>query len=128
MLTEWLTMVGTMTLERTFRALADPTRRAIVEQLGSGPATVGSLAAPHPMSLPAITKHLRVLEAAGVVRRDRRGRTIVCTLEAAPLREAESWLADRRLFWSATLDRLERLLGADSPADRGHADRKEQDG
>lgn len=104
-------------VERTFHALSDPTRVAIVEQLGAGSATVGTLAAPHRMSLPAVTKHLGVLETAGLLRRERRGRTVVCTLEPAPLREAESWLADRQRFWHATLDRLEQLLDASPDTD-----------
>jgi DNA-binding transcriptional ArsR family regulator len=106
-----------LTVERTFHALSEPTRVAIGEQLGAGSATVGTLAAPHRMSLPAVTKHLGVLESAGLLRRERRGRTVVCTLEPARLREAESWLADRRQFWDATLDRLERLLDSDLDTD-----------
>lgn len=99
-----------MSLPRTFAALGDPTRQAIVERLGRGEATVGELAAPHEMTLPAITKHLRVLEAAGLVTRTKQGRTVVCRLRTVPLAEAEAWLTDRRRLWAANLDRLERFL------------------
>ena len=99
-----------MSVHRTFAALGDPTRQALVERLGRGAATVGELAEPHAMSLPAVTKHLRVLEAAGLVTRRKQGRTVVCRLNAAPLVEAESWITDRRVFWTANLDRLERFL------------------
>lgn len=91
-------------------ALADPTRRRIVERLAHGEATVGELAAPHPMSLPAFTKHLGVLERAGIVRRRRAGRTVVCSLEPAPLAALGGWATDMTTYWSATIDRLERVV------------------
>ncbi|MGZ4654689.1 ArsR/SmtB family transcription factor [Oryzihumus sp.] len=99
-----------MAVHLTFAALGDPTRRALVERLTRGEATVSELAVPHDMSLPAVTKHLRVLEDAGLLTRRKRGRTVVCSLNRAPLAEAESWLIDRQRLWSANLDRLERFL------------------
>ena len=105
-----------MDVHLTFAALGDPTRRAVVERLTRGEATVSELAAPHEMSLPAVTKHLRVLEDAGLLTRRKQGRTVVCSLNQAPLAEAESWLTDRRLLWSASLDRLERFLTEEKDA------------
>jgi DNA-binding transcriptional ArsR family regulator len=99
-----------MTLTATFGALADPTRLAIVTRLSRGEATMGELAEPHDMSLPAITKHLRVLVDAGLVSRRKTGRTVVCTLDPGALAEAQRWLGDLRSYWNASLDRLDRLL------------------
>jgi DNA-binding transcriptional ArsR family regulator len=90
----------------TFAALGDPTRAAIVERLARGPATVSALAEPFAMSLPAVSKHLRVLESAGVVERRKRGRATVCSLRAAALREAATWLERRHRMWERRLDRL----------------------
>ena len=97
-------------LDRIFSALSDPTRRAIVEQLTKGEATVGELAEPHEMTFQAISKHVRKLEAAGLVRRRRAGREIYCQLEVNPMRNAVSWIEKQRQFWEARLDRLEELL------------------
>jgi DNA-binding transcriptional ArsR family regulator len=97
-------------LDRTFAALADPTRRRLVTNLAAGPRTVGELAAPLPMTLVAVTKHLAVLERAGLVERERRGRTVVCTLRGRPLAEASGWLDGYRGFWTARLDALETFL------------------
>lgn len=97
-------------LPELFHALADPTRLAMVEQLARGDATVGRLGAPHPLTKPAITKHLAVLEGAGLITRTRRGREVVCALVPAALDDAERWLTDRRAFWEGSLDRLADLL------------------
>ena len=105
-----------MSIHRTFAALGDPTRQAMVERLGRGEATVGELAAPHDISLPAVTKHLRVLESAGLVTRTRQGRTVVCRLNSTPLVEAQTWITDRRRLWDANLDRLERFLSEEKDA------------
>ena len=91
-------------------ALADPTRRAVVDRLARGEATMGALAEPHQMSLPAFSKHVRVLVDAGLVRRRKEGRTVVCTLRTDPLIEVATWVADVTSYWTATLDRLERIV------------------
>lgn len=100
----------TDTLSHTFAALADPTRRAILARLASGEATPTSLAEPFHMSQPAITKHLRVLEKAGLISRSRIAQSRPCKLEAQRLREATDWIAQYRQFWEARLDRLDALL------------------
>jgi DNA-binding transcriptional ArsR family regulator len=97
-------------LDRTFAALADPTRRTILANLAEGERCVTDLAKPHRMSLPAISKHLRVLEKAGLVRRQRRGRVHQLALEAQPMAEAQQWIAEYRRFWEASLDRLDDYL------------------
>jgi DNA-binding transcriptional ArsR family regulator len=97
-------------LNRTFHALADGTRRAILRRLAQGEATVSELAAPHAMSLPGISKHIRVLEDAGLVRRRRRGRTHQIRLRAAPLKNAAVWLESYQRFWERQLDSLDRYL------------------
>jgi DNA-binding transcriptional ArsR family regulator len=93
-------------LDRTFGALADSTRRDILRRLASGDATVGELARPFRMSRPAISKHLVVLERAGLVRRAREGRTSRCSLDASAMREAAEWMEHYRVFWR---DRLAAL-------------------
>jgi DNA-binding transcriptional ArsR family regulator len=97
-------------LDRTFAALADPTRRSILASLAEGERCVTDLAKPHRMSLPAISKHLRVLENAGLVSRQRRGRVHQLALEAKPMAEAQQWIAEYRKFWEASLDRLDTYL------------------
>ena len=97
-------------LDRTFHALADPTRRSIVATLSAGDHTIGTLAAPLPMSLVAVSKHITVLERAGILRRTRAGRAQVCTLVGRPLDDASGWLEHYRLFWAARADSLERYL------------------
>ena len=99
-------MVEFSSLDRTFAALADPTRRAILARLHHGPLTVSDLARPFPVSLPAVMKHIGVLSDAGLVTREKKGRTVTCRLEAAPLESANAWLERYRLFWSDALDRL----------------------
>lgn len=99
-------------LDETFAALADPTRREIVTTLGEGERSITELAAPFEISLPAISKHLTVLERAGLIRRERRGRIRYCSLEQEPLAEALQWLARSGRFWEASFDSLARLLAA----------------
>jgi DNA-binding transcriptional ArsR family regulator len=99
-------------LDRTFAALADPTRRAILARLRAGPATVGELAAPFDMSLNAVSKHVHRLERAGLLRREVRGREHHCHLEAAPLGEVAAWTAAYRQVWEERLDALSDLLDA----------------
>jgi DNA-binding transcriptional ArsR family regulator len=97
-------------LSSTFAALADPTRRAILARLSSGETSVTELAEPFAMSLPAVTKHLKVLERAGLITRGRQAQWRPCKLDAAPLREASNWMAQYRVFWEDRLDRLEDYL------------------
>jgi DNA-binding transcriptional ArsR family regulator len=97
-------------LDRTFGALADGTRRAILAQLALGDATVGELARPFRVSRPAISKHLRVLERAGLVQRGREGRVSRCVLDAAGMREAAEWVDRYRGFWEGRLDALSRYI------------------
>lgn len=97
-------------LDSTFGALADPTRRAILASLMLGQASVTQLAKPHRMSLPAVMKHVRVLEDAGLVSQKKIGRTRRCQLAARPLKQAEQWLSQYRTFWEGTFDSLERFL------------------
>jgi DNA-binding transcriptional ArsR family regulator len=98
------------TLSTTFAALSDPTRRAILARLAGGEASVSELAAPFEMSLPAVSKHLKVLEKAGLVTRSRDAQWRPCRLRAAPLREADAWLGDYRRFWAESFDRLDDYL------------------
>ncbi|GAA3940432.1 ArsR/SmtB family transcription factor [Actinoplanes auranticolor] len=97
-------------LDRMFAALADPSRRDIVERLSHGPASVSELARPLAMSLPAVLQHLHVLETSGLVRSAKAGRTRTCRLDPAALRTAEQWIADRRTGLAANLDRLGAYL------------------
>jgi DNA-binding transcriptional ArsR family regulator len=97
-------------LSGVFAALADPTRRAILRQLRDGDATVAELAAPYTMSQPAVSKHLKVLEQAGLISRTRRATARLSHLEAEPLREAVGWLLDYRAYWAESFDRLDELL------------------
>lgn len=97
-------------LSRTFAALADPTRRAILARLTQGPATVTELAAPFAMSGPAVSKHLRVLEHARLISRGREAQWRPCQLDAGPLREVADWAAGYRRFWEKSFDRLDEYL------------------
>jgi DNA-binding transcriptional ArsR family regulator len=97
-------------LSATFAALADPTRRAILARLVSGERPVTELAAPFAMSLPAISKHLKVLERAGLIARGREAQWRPCRLEARPLKDAFNWLEHYRRFWEQSLDRLDAYL------------------
>ena len=97
-------------LSETFAALADPTRRAILARLSRGEATVGELAEPFAMSLPAISRHLKVLERAGLIRRGREAQWRPCQLEPENLKSVDDWLATYRRFWAASFDRLDDYL------------------
>lgn len=111
-------------LDGVFHALADPTRRALVERLGRGPATVGELAKPLPMTLSAVMQHILVLEGAGLVRSVKVGRVRTCHLEEQVLASAEAWFAGRRAAWNQHLDALGAYLDAtahDSPEGEPHA-------
>ena len=99
-----------MRLDRTFGALSDPTRRAILARLASGDATVGELAEPFAISLPAVSRHLRVLEEAALIVREREGKKRRCRLTPEALAEARDWLEVYRRFWSGAFDRLEAHL------------------
>lgn len=105
-------------LDLTFAALADPTRRAILARLAEGESTVGDLARPFEISRPAISKHLRVLERAGLVRRARDGRLSRCGLDATPMRDAAEWVEEYRKFWESQLDALARFLEQDEERER----------
>ena len=97
-------------MDRIFSALADPTRRAILRTLAQRPATVNEIAGPFPVSLNAVSKHLMVLERAGLIRRQIKGREHHCWIEPRPLREAEDWLQHYRTFWEQRLDALENYV------------------
>jgi len=99
------------TLSATFAALADPTRRAILARLTSGEASVTALAEPFEMSLPAVSKHLKVLERAGLIARGREAQWRPCRLKADPLKDADEWLERYRRFWEESFDRLDEYLG-----------------
>jgi DNA-binding transcriptional ArsR family regulator len=103
------------TLNQAFAALADPTRRAIVARLASGEATVNELAAPFNMSQPSISKHLKVLERAGLISRGRAAQTRPCRLEAAPLRQVASWVELYRDIWETSFDKLDAFLQSTAP-------------
>ncbi|HEY5615904.1 MAG TPA: metalloregulator ArsR/SmtB family transcription factor [Bacteroidota bacterium] len=98
---------NTIDLDTLFSALSDPTRRAIVERLAEGEASVGELAEPFNMSLPAISKHLRILEEAGLLLRHKEGRVHHITLNSKPMKEAMQWIERYRQFWESRLDSLE---------------------
>ena len=99
-------------LSTTFAALADPTRRAILARLASGECSVTELAEPFDMSMPAVSKHLRVLERAGLIARGREAQWRPCRLEAAPLKQVDGWLGKYRRFWEESFDRLGEHLRA----------------
>lgn len=99
-------------LDLMFQALADPSRRVMVERLTRGPASVSELAKPLAMSLPAVVQHLQVLETSGLVRSEKVGRVRTCHIEPKALRSAEHWIAERRTVWEQRLDRLGEILAA----------------
>lgn len=103
-------VAGTEKLDAVFNALADPTRRAIVSRLARGSRTVGQLAAPFDTSLPAISKHLKVLEGAGLITRRIEGRVHHCHLNAAPMGQASEWINRYHTFWAQQFDALDRYL------------------
>ena len=100
-------------LDPVFQALADPTRRAIVDRLSRGPASVSSLAVPLPMSLPAVMQHLQVLEKSGLIRSEKIGRVRTCRIEPVAMQTAEQWIAERRATWERRFDRLGEYLAED---------------
>ena len=102
-------------LDEVFRALADPSRRFIVERLSQGPASVSELASPLPMSLPAVVQHVQVLESAGLIRTEKIGRTRTCHLQVKRLDGADDWISARRAQWERRLDRLGDYLAATEP-------------
>jgi DNA-binding transcriptional ArsR family regulator len=105
-------------LDQLFHALADPSRRAMVERLSVGPASVSELGRPLAMSLAAVVQHVQVLEASGLIQTHKTGRTRTCTINPATLRTAETWIAERRTLWERRLDRLgDYLSGGAGPAD-----------
>lgn len=108
-------MLDPCAVDRVFHALADPTRRAVVERLSRGPASVKELAAPLSMTLAAVVQHVQVLEQSGVIRTEKVGRVRSCRLDPAGLNVAERWIADRRALWERRLDRLGDLLAEPEP-------------
>ncbi len=111
-------MAGTDQLSVVFAALADPTRRAILSELAERDVSVTELAAPLPMSMPAVSRHLKVLEHASLISRTRSGKWRASHLETAPLREAADWLDHFRRFWDSSLDRLDAHLSAIQAAEK----------
>jgi DNA-binding transcriptional ArsR family regulator len=109
-------MVEQQRLDRVFHALADRTRREILRSLAAGERNIGTLAAPHRMSFAAASKHVKVLESAGLVRRRVVGRSHLCRLEPKPLAAADAWLRHYEHFWHTGLERLEALLKAEEQA------------
>ncbi|MGY4859889.1 ArsR/SmtB family transcription factor [Cryobacterium sp. AP23] len=97
-------------LDGVFQAVSDPTRRAVLGRLGSGPASIGELAAPFDMALPSFMKHIGSLEKAGLIRTRKTGRVRVCTLERGSFDLIEGWLSDQRRIWEGRADRLERFV------------------
>ena len=107
-------------LDSTFHALADPTRRGMLASLALGEKSIGELAEPFAMTFAGASKHVKVLEDAGLIARRKEGRTHVISIEAKPLEEAERWLRQWEKFWSSRLDRLEALLEADKKKENPH--------
>jgi DNA-binding transcriptional ArsR family regulator len=110
-------------VELLFQALADPSRRSMVDRLTRGPASVSELARPFAMSLPAVVQHLHVLEASGLVRSEKVGRVRTCRIEPAALAQAEGWISERRRMWERRLDRLGEYLDEhpDQPKQRSNS-------
>jgi DNA-binding transcriptional ArsR family regulator len=123
-LTYWCNIVPSDRLSSTFAALADPTRRAILARLSSGEASVTELAEPFEISLPAVSKHLRVLERAGLITQGREAQWRPCRIAPAPLKEVAAWLEDYRRLWHGRLDRLEDYLRELQHKERKHVRRK----
>jgi DNA-binding transcriptional ArsR family regulator len=113
-------------LSMTLSALADPTRRAILARLALGETSVNELAEPFDMSLPAVSKHLKVLERAGLIARGREAQWRPCRLEAEPLRDVADWLEEYRRFWEQSLDRLDDYLQTLQKKERKNARKKKQ--
>lgn len=119
--------MSTDRLSLTFAALADPTRRAILARLALGETTVTDLAEPFDMSLPAVSKHLRVLERAGLITRGREAQWRPCKLEPAALKSIDEWLEEYRRLWEQRLDRLEEYLKKIQRVEKKSGDRKRRD-
>ena len=111
-------------LSNTFAALADPTRRAILARLASGEASVTELAEPFEMSMPAVSKHLKVLERAGLIARGREAQWRPCRLDAAPLKDVAGWIEHYRRFWDESFDRLDAYLLELKKKEKKHARKK----
>lgn len=109
-------------LDAVFDALSDPTRRQVIQRLGQGPASVGELAEPFPMTLPSFLKHLRALEASGLIHTAKTGRVRTCTLDRGRLALVDDWLAEQRRLWEDRTDRLEQFL-TNQESTHGHHDR-----
>ncbi|MGD9511781.1 MAG: ArsR/SmtB family transcription factor [Geminicoccaceae bacterium] len=107
-------------LDAAFHALSDPTRRAVIHRLSRSPAPVKQLAAPFAMGLPAFLKHLRVLEASGLIATEKTGRTRICRVRIERLAAAESWLAEQRALWLARTDRLAAYVETRMPGEHDH--------
>jgi DNA-binding transcriptional ArsR family regulator len=105
-------------LDGVFQALADPTRREVLGRLGTGPATIGELAAPFNMALPSFIKHIRYLENTGWIRTRKTGRVRTCTLETKSFAVIETWLSEQRSIWEGRTDRLERFVTATTTHDK----------
>src|SRR5262245_3033589 len=118
--------MATDALSTIFAALADPTRRAILARLAKGPATVKEISAPFEMSGPAISKHLRVLENAGLIARGREAQWRPCVLDATPLKEVAKWAENYRQFWDASYQRLDEYLKTLKTEESSHANRKQR--
>ena len=120
-------MSAAVSLDRVFEALADPTRRQLLERLSLGPASVSQLAEPLPISLPAVVQHLKLLEGSGLVRSEKLGRVRTCHIEPSALKSVEQWISARRAGWERRFDRLGALFDeagsneAASPASTGEA-------
>jgi DNA-binding transcriptional ArsR family regulator len=110
----------TVALDRVFRALADPTRRAVLERLGAGPASVSDLAEPFEMALPTFAQHLKVLEACGLVRSSKAGRVRTCELAPQAFQRAEHWMAAQRALWQTRLDQLDTYVTQLHEKERAH--------
>ncbi|MGX7894612.1 ArsR/SmtB family transcription factor [Tsuneonella sp. HG222] len=102
-------------LDKAFHALSDPSRRAMVERLSRGPATVSELAKPFPMTLSAVTQHLKVLEESGLVKSAKQGRVRTCMLDAGAIDRIDRWITERRQFWERQYDQLEAYLAQPHP-------------
>ncbi|MDF3066012.1 MAG: transcriptional regulator [Polyangiaceae bacterium] len=105
-------------LDQVFQALADPTRRRMLERLSRGPASVSELAEPLAMSLPAVVQHLQMLETSGLVQSEKVGRVRTCRMDSSGLRSAQHWIAERRDSWERKLDRLDDFLAETAPSSR----------
>lgn len=105
-------------LDLAFQALSDPGRRAMVERLSVGPASVSELAKPLPMTLSAVVQHLKVLEAAGLVKSEKVGRVRTCVLEIGAMTQVERWIAERKRFWGQQYDQLEAYLAETAPEEK----------